>query len=155
MIEAVGQLLSKSAQDALETMFFTTPDWVSTELERPSGELIAASLTFQGAPRGRFGMVVSAPAARSMAASFLGFDHEARLPLAQVSVVIGELANMICGAMLSELESDEHFDLSAPATAYAGASEPGPDFLIGSTAAVRFDLPGGAIVLSVAFEEPL
>ena len=153
MIEVVRRLLSESAQNALETMFFTTPEAVSTELQRPSGELIAASLSFQGAPPGRFGILVSAPAARRMAANFLGSDEEARLPPAQVSGIVGELANMICGAMLSELESDANFDISEPATAYAGASEPGPDFLSGSPVAVRFELPGGAMVLSFAFEE--
>lgn len=153
MIEAVRQLLSDSAQNALETMFFTTPDRISVELARPDGELIAASLTLQGAPPGRFGMIVSAPAARTIAGNFLGSADEAKLPLSQVSGVIGELANMICGTMLSDLEPEANFDISEPATAFAAASEPGPDFLSGSPAAVRFDLPDGAIVLSFAFEE--
>ena len=153
MIEAVSELLSESAQNALETMFFTTPDRISTERARPGGELIAASQTFHGAPPGRFGIVVSAPAATTIAASFLGSEDDAKLPLSQVSAVIGELANIICGTMLSELQPDANFDLSEPATSYAGASEPAPDFLSGSPAVVRFELPGGAIILSFAFEE--
>ncbi len=60
MIEdAVHQLLSESATSTLETMFFATPDKVSMDPRRPAGELIAASLTFQGAPPGRFGLLVS------------------------------------------------------------------------------------------------
>ena len=153
MLDAVGQLLSESAQNALETMFFTTPDGISTDLGRPEGELIAASLTFQGAPPGRFGIVISTPAASAMAINFFGAEDDAVLPPADVAGVIGELANMICGAMLSELESDANFNISEPATSYAGAGEPGPDFLSGTPAAVRFEVPGGAIVLSFAFEE--
>jgi CheY-specific phosphatase CheX len=153
MIEAVRQLLSESAQNTLETMFFITPDRISTELERPEGELIAASVTFQGAPPGRFGMVVSARAARGMAANFLGSEDDAKLPLAQVSGVMGELANIICGTMLSELQSDANFDLAEPFTLHASANEPGPDFLSGSPVAVRFETPEGAIIFSFAFEE--
>ena len=153
MIDAVRQLLSESAQHALETMFFTMPDRISTELERPTRELVAASVAFHGAPPGRFGIVVSASVATSIAANFLGCEDDAKLPRAQVSGVIGELANIICGTMLSELQSDANFDIGVPTTSCAGASEPGPDFLSGSPAAVRFDLPGGAMVLSFAFEE--
>ena len=58
MIEdAVHQLLSESAQNALETMFFTTPDSVSRDPSRPAGKLIASSLTFEGAPPGHFGLL--------------------------------------------------------------------------------------------------
>src|SRR5260370_23941932 len=103
MIEdAVHQLLSESAENALETMFFATPDEVSTDPRRPAGELIAASLTFQGAPPGRFGLVVSNLTARTLAANFIGYDigydDAARLLPAQVAGVMGELANMMCGS---------------------------------------------------------
>ena len=67
MIEnAVYDLLSESAQKTLETMFFTMPDQVSAESHRPAGALIVASLTFQGSPPGRFGIVVSEPVAYQM-----------------------------------------------------------------------------------------
>ena len=75
MIEdAVHQLLSESAQRTLETMFFAMPDKVSMDPRRPAGELIAASLTFQGAPPGRFGLVVSDPLARTLAGNFGACD---------------------------------------------------------------------------------
>jgi CheY-specific phosphatase CheX len=154
MIEdSARALLSESAQKTLETMFFTTPDRVSADPQRPAGELIAASLTFQGAPPGRFGVVMSEPVARTIATNFLGAEDGKRLPPAQVRGVIGELANIICGAVLSELESNANFDLSSPAPVQVGADEPGPDYATGSPVTCRFEMPEGAIVLSLAFEE--
>jgi hypothetical protein len=156
MIEdAVHQLLSESAQRTLETMFFATPDKVSMDPRRPAGELIAASLTFQGAPPGRFGLVVSDAVARTLAGNFGACDDDAPLPAAQVAGVIGELANMMCGAVLSELESDANFELSAPQSIPIGADEPGPDFAAGSPSICRFEFPEGDLVFFFQFEEPV
>jgi CheY-specific phosphatase CheX len=157
MIEeaAVHQLLSVSAQKVLEAMFFVTPDKVSMDPQRPAGELIAASLTFQGAPPGRFGLVVSDLVARTLAANFIGCDDGQHLHPAQVSGVMGELANMMCGAAISELESNAIFDLSAPESTHVGADEPGPDFIAGSPPTCRFEFPEGALVFSLTFEEPV
>jgi CheY-specific phosphatase CheX len=151
--DSVRQLLSESAQKTLETMFFMAPDGISAVAERPAGPLIAASLLFNGTPPGRFGIVISTPVARTLAASFLGFEEEGKLPLPQVGGVIGELANMICGAVLSELESNCNFDLTTPAPVMVGADDPGPDYSTGSPVVCRFEVPDGAIVLSLAFGE--
>jgi CheY-specific phosphatase CheX len=151
--DSVRQLLSESAQKTLETMFFMTPDGISEMAQRPAGPLIAASLLFTGTPPGRFGIVISTPVARTLAANFLGFEDERKLPLPQVGGVIGELANMICGVVLSELESHCNFDLTTPAPVMVGADDPGPDYSAGSPVTCRFELPDGAMVLSLAFEE--
>jgi CheY-specific phosphatase CheX len=152
--EPVRQLLPASAQRTLETMFFAMPETVSMDPRRPAGERIAASLAFQGSPAGRFGLVVSDPVARTLAANFIGCDESEDLRPDQVAAVIGELANMICGAVLSELESDANFDLCPPRTIHVGADEPDPDFTAGSPSISHFEFPGGALVLFLAFEEP-
>lgn len=151
--KAVHQLLSESAQTALETMFFASPDSVSMDPQRPAGELIAASLTFQGSPPGRFGLVVSDLLARNLAANFIGVDDPAELLPGQVAEVIGELANMMCGAALSDLESNANFNLGAPGAMFIGAEEQGPDFAIGSPSICRLEFPEGAIVSFLVFEE--
>jgi CheY-specific phosphatase CheX len=153
MIEdAVRHLLFESARHALETMCFTAPDATSADPSRPPGELIASHLTFAGAPPGRFGAVVSAPVARNIAANFLGAEDDAAVRPEQVREVVGELTNMICGAVLSELESNVNFDLSAPAPVLVAETEPGPDYLE-YPVTCRLEMPGGAIVLYLAFEE--
>ena len=154
MIEdAVHDLLSESAQKTLETMFFAMPDQVSAEAHRPSGELIAASLTFRGSPPGRFGILVSDPVARTLATNFIGADDGKRLAPAQVAGVIGELTNMICGAVLSELEANANFDLSAPEWIHVKAEDPGPDIAVGSPSICRFEFSEGALIFFLTFEE--
>ena len=152
---AAHRLLPESAQTALETMFFAMPDTVSEDPRRPDGKLIAASLTFQGSPPGRFGLLISDPVARTLATNFMGCDDPADIPSDKVAGVIEELANIICGAVLSEMESKVNFDLSAPKSIDVGADEPGPDFTVGSPSTCRFEFPEGAIVFFLAFEEPV
>jgi CheY-specific phosphatase CheX len=152
--DAVHDLLSESAQKTLETMFFAAPDQVSAEPRRPAGELIVASLTFQGSPPGRFGIVVSDAVARTLATNFIGADDGKRLRPAQVAGVIGELTNMICGAVLSELEANANFDLGAPQWIHVGAEDTGPDITAGSPSICRFEFSDGALIFFLAFEEP-
>ena len=154
MIEgAVHKLLSASAQKALETMFYAVPESVSMDPRRPAGELIAASLIFQGAQPGGFGLLVSGLAARTLAANFIGCDDAASLLPAQVAGVMGELANIMCGAVLSDLESDSNFDLGVPESIHVGADQPGPDFTARSPSICRFEFSEGALVIFLAFEE--
>src|SRR5713226_6268740 len=151
--DSVRQLLSESGRHTLETMFFTTPDGVSSETKRPAGELIAASLTFAGAPPGRFGAILSEPVARAITANFLGAEDETALAPAQLGDVVAELTNIICGSVLSELEANANFDISTPVPIYVAAADPGPDYREGSPVACRFELAGGSIVLYLAFGE--
>jgi hypothetical protein len=151
---AVRERLPESAQRALETMFFAAPDNVSIDPGRPAGPLIAASLAFQGSPPGRFGLLVSDLFARTLAADFIGCDDPAGLRPDQVTGVIGELANMICGTVLSDLESDANFDLFPPESKQLGADDACPDFTAGSPFTCRFESSGGALVVFLAFEAP-
>lgn len=154
MIEdAVRRLLSESARQALETMFFAAPDAVSSDPGRPAGEFIASRLTFRGIPCGSFGAAVSLPLARELATDFLGLEDAGGLGPGQVREVVGELSNIICGAVLSELEIDSRFDLSQPAAVEVGAGEAGPDFQGERPVSCRLEMPAGAIVLHLAFEE--
>jgi CheY-specific phosphatase CheX len=150
--DSVHKLLSEAAQRVLETMFFVTPDKVSMDPQRPAGALIAASLTFQGAPPGRFGLVVSDLVARTLTENFIGCDDDIVLLPAQVAGVMGEIANMMCGAVVSQMESDVIFDLSAPESVHVGADEPGPDFTIGSPSTCRLEFSEGALVSFLTLE---
>jgi CheY-specific phosphatase CheX len=147
------------AARTLETMFFTMPDSVSLDRTfvnsgRPSGELIAASLAFHGSATGRFGLIASCSVAKNLAANFLGWDEAASLTRGRVISVIAELANMICGAVLSEIEFSGSFDLSSPKSVCVGANEAGPDFTSRSMLICRFGFAdGGALLLFLGFEE--
>jgi hypothetical protein len=154
----VARLLPEIAARTLETMFFAMPDSISSDgaLERPgwlSGELIGASLTFHGSATGRFGLIASCSVAEDLAANFLARDEGPSLAQGSVISVVGELANMICGAVLSEMEFAASFDLSSPECVCVGATEADPDFTFGSPFICRFEFDGrGALVLFLGFE---
>lgn len=105
--------LHDSVQEVLEKMFFVEAlDEPPGETEPQDGDL-KVKLAFEGSPSGALTLRVSSAAARQIAADFLGQD-ESGLSSAQVGEVVCELANMICGSVLSRSESDTTFRLAAP-----------------------------------------
>ncbi len=112
MSESHRELLAASAAEVLETMFFTAVGGQPGEEQAPP-EWISAALEFRGEPGGRFRVGASRQAARALAASFLGLD-ESEVSGEQVGEVICELANMICGSVVSRLESGTTIQLLHP-----------------------------------------
>ena len=108
-----GGFLADAVTEVLETMFFTTLAG-DVSPEAPGAPWIAASLSFRGAPPGRFGVRLPLTAARVIAANFLGRDEES-LSGREVGEVTCELANILCGSLLSRLEKNTRFELSQPA----------------------------------------
>jgi CheY-specific phosphatase CheX len=105
--------LRESVEEVLEKMFFVEAiEEPSLEAGSPDAE-IAVRLTFEGSPSGALTLRVTSAAARRFAADFLGED-EALLSPAQVGEVSCELANMICGSVLSRVESAATFRLASP-----------------------------------------
>jgi CheY-specific phosphatase CheX len=106
------EVLRGAAEQVLETMFFAA---VSPEAPEAAGEpRVAARLSFRGEPSGTFAVSLSEAAARAIAANFVGAEKEDDLEPARVAEVVAELANMICGSVLSRLESESEFDLGPP-----------------------------------------
>lgn len=109
-----NSMLEAAAGEVLETMFFTEvcspPDDGGAHPEPGVG----AHLRFVGTPSGALTIRVSEPAARGLAANFLAPEDDQTLPAAQLGSVVLELANMICGSLLSRVGSEQHFRLSAP-----------------------------------------
>jgi CheY-specific phosphatase CheX len=111
--------LRDSVQEVLEKMFFVEP------VEEPPGEagspdgIMAVQLAFEGLPSGVLTLCVTSAAARQIAADFLGEDASGLSP-AKVEEVVCELANMICGSVLSRVESSATFRLASPRILLAG-----------------------------------
>ena len=108
------RVLHESLVDVLEKMFFIsildeTPDTVVL----PAEEDIAVRLSFEGKPSGSLTVRLNRFAARSIAADFLGTELD-QLSESQVEEVMCELANMICGSVLSRVESAVAFRLGVP-----------------------------------------
>ncbi len=108
------QWLSSAAADVLETMFFSPVMEEVPVSGMPCEAALAARLRFSGARSGAFTVRVTEGGAQVIAANFLAEETGEPTP-AQVQEVICELANMMCGAVLSRLDRDAHFDLSTPA----------------------------------------
>jgi CheY-specific phosphatase CheX len=104
--------LSCAVADVLERMFFL--EGLGEAPEPPAeAETVTVQMTFDGDPPGCFQMRLARPAANAIAADFLGEDTES-LTGQQSTEVTLELANMICGAALSRIESSATFRLGAP-----------------------------------------
>jgi CheY-specific phosphatase CheX len=109
--------LRDALTDVLHKMFFigaldgTPPSGAGREFD-PLAEL-AARVHFHGEPSGDLLLVLNRQAARGIAADFLG-ENGSCLTGREVEEVFCELANMICGAVLSRVESAATFQLASP-----------------------------------------
>ena len=108
----------------LEAMFFVSP-CASPRID-PEDNPIVVSLCFEGSPGGSLRVQVAPRAALAMAVDFLAAD-ESGLTRRQVEDVMCEMTNMICGATLSRLESEQAFCLDAPRIVTPGDAPIIPD----------------------------
>ena len=141
----IEQAISQAAADVLEKMFFT--GFAGEAEEAAAGEQIAVRLPFEGSRRGELMLRISAGAARTMAADFLGLEEDARDE--QVHEVVRELANMICGDALSHVEAGA-LRLGVPRIV------PAADCIPPAGACRRcFDLGAGTLALAVMIGDGL
>jgi CheY-specific phosphatase CheX len=147
---AVLPILRDVTGVVLETMFFSEAVPRScdhAELNAPGAqeEWISARVLFDGAPRGELRVMLSHELARFIAANFLGADPEEVSGDADGQVAC-ELANMICGAVLSRLHPDAGVALSPPELL------PG-DFEISAGVHQCFDTPDGTLAVTMRVAE--
>jgi CheY-specific phosphatase CheX len=138
--------LREATEDVLEKMFFIRDMGGSTPADSGPMPEITVSLTFEGVPPGWLTLCAGKDAARSIAADFLGEEKET-VTDQQAEEVVCELANMICGSVLSRTESDATFHLSSPAVTRL---EDWPD--AGDAAIHRVALGNGAITIRMKAE---
>lgn len=120
----VEQALGEAVEEVLEKMFFT--GGLEAPPEETAPDEVAVRVEFEGSPPGKLELAISRPAARAIAADFLAED-EAELTEAEAEEVVCELANMICGAMLSRVEGEALFRLAAPRILAEEEGDAGPD----------------------------
>jgi hypothetical protein len=129
--------LDHAVGEVLETMFFAE---VAGPAAPPDTPAVGAAIQFRGEPSGYFCLHLTPAAARRLATDFLGADDPAGITDADVSAVVRELANMICGAVLSCVCRDGVFDLGAPEEFLGSLPEPPSGALCRA-----FDLGDGAL----------
>jgi CheY-specific phosphatase CheX len=114
-LDLEASLLS-SATDVLESMYFTSVTGASAGSIPGPG--LAARLEFRGELSGEFLLRMNLETARLLAANFFG-EEESAVSETAIEDTVGELANMICGSVLSRMETESHFKLSHPSVARA------------------------------------
>jgi CheY-specific phosphatase CheX len=142
------QVISDAVDAVLETMFFSAV--LGPAEPETGGKVLHARVAFRGPLSGTLGVSLSETSARLLAAGFLGEDEQS-LTDTQPGQVVRELANMLCGWLVSKLESEESFDLAAPELVPRGSETvPGP----GTPPTVRqsFELEGGTLTVTLHLE---
>ena len=108
MKESLAGYLIPCASQILETMFFTGVVSAVEQDSRPVA--FPKSVCFQGPPDGKLCVCMQPEAIQALAAGFLGVEP-AEVTAAQCEQVTGELANMICGSVLSRCAPHSFFHL--------------------------------------------
>ena len=151
----VREALREAVTEVLEKMFFIRAledPKAAAELSKSASEFrdesgIVARVRFHGEPSGVLSLRLDFPVARAIAADFLA-EEEPELNTKQVEEVVAELANMVCGAVLSRVESAATFRLDPPAIVDPGAAgSPLPE-----TAAHAFPICCGALTVKLWME---
>ena len=109
----IDGLLSQCVETVLETMFFSTAS--PRENPPPVEDEIHVTVDFSGSLDGRFSLWLEKNAAVQLAADFLGAETSQVAPEQACETAL-ELANMICGSVVSRIQSDQAFTLAAPKT---------------------------------------
>lgn len=144
-LSELNRMLSGATQEVLESMFFTTLMGAPDDSADSGSQWISARLAFHGDPPGNFGVRMPLETGRQLAASFLGGESE--VTESQTGEVICELANMVCGSMLSRLEKESRFELSSPEIEACEAACPQD-----VTASCAFGLEEGPVVVWLRWE---
>jgi CheY-specific phosphatase CheX len=106
--------MEDAVSEVLEAMCFISSEGQTDDEEgNYQSDWICGELSFAGPTSGSFGIAVSPATAAVMAANFLG-EEESLLSKEQTLEVVCEMANMICGALLSHYDPKNAFTLSPP-----------------------------------------
>jgi hypothetical protein len=139
------QVFLNAATEVLETMFFV--DVLPEGGPEDGASMLSAELQFQGRVSGRFGVRVPLPGGRVMAANFLGSEQASEV---QAGQVLCELANMLCGSVLSRIEEEARFELGHPELETANTDWRAYESGIGYT----FGTEQGSLTMWMIFGEP-
>jgi CheY-specific phosphatase CheX len=115
-------ILRSVSAEVLETMFFT--EAVSSECEHGWLEMaVSARVGFAGSHLGQMRVGVCPEAVVSIGSAFLGLDPQEASDQERSQVIL-ELANIVCGAVLSRLWPESKLQLDAPeSTSWDGGED--------------------------------
>lgn len=110
-VDGVERLSRWGVPEVLETMFFATA--VPSAGSRCADGSLGVAIEFRGTPSGVFTMRLDAADARALGAAFLGREP-GELDPDEDRMLACELANILCGSVLSRAAAGGTFELGAP-----------------------------------------
>ena len=137
----VDKALTRCTGRVLETMCYADPLPI-TGLEEGQ-QVVHAELHFHGTYSGVFRLDITEDAGKSLASTFLGGDED--VPEPQMTSVVCELTNMICGSMLSTLDARADIHLDAPMLVEEPAQRNG------NAISRAFEVENGQMAVAVQF----
>ena len=143
--------LCRAAQSVLE-MMCSSP--VLRDEEFPPANVrnpILVELRFAGRVGGRFALAVDLPTGEFLAKSFMGLPEP--VERGQVVDVLTELANMLCGQFLGQLNFEESFDLTSPKEVTQAHLAAQNESLPGTSYQRTVFLDAGAMSMNVVIEQ--
>jgi CheY-specific phosphatase CheX len=112
--DQIALKLRHAAHSVLEMMFMAP---VLADQEFPPADVLSpilVGLEFEGQVRGSFTLAAGSETAERLSISFMGMETGQAVDRQAVIEVLGELANMLCGHFLGQLNYHETFRLSTP-----------------------------------------
>lgn len=117
MTEVTSQVLAPlypvAVAEVLETMFFAAAEPSSNVAYPLAGEWLTVVVDFTGSPSGSTWIWLENETARALACDFLGLEPE-DVSDECVRQTACEFGNMICGSIVSRVESNSSFTLASP-----------------------------------------
>ncbi len=107
------EALREVVEEVLESMCFLFLDDPAAAEPAAGTPALTRQLSFTGPFQGSFGIETSLGTAALLACNVLGQEPEELSP-ELVGESLGEIANMVCGAVLCRIENTHTFQLSSP-----------------------------------------
>lgn len=129
----VRDLLVGAACSVCETTFFAFAEPAMPELVATLADVehwYHSEVSFSGPSSGQVHVSVPQGLARDLFAAFLGFADTGAANDAEVSDVVGEFTNMVCGSWLTLLGGDTCFTLTHPEVTGGGLPAPADHALV-------------------------
>ena len=142
-----------TAATVFETMFYLSVEPENEEEGRtvsPDDQpLLRGEIEFQGRFSGRLSMDVPNGLAKAMAVNFLGLE-ESEVEETHTLDVVGEVCNMICGNLFSQLDKKSAYRLTPPRTRPLPL-EAGREEKHDHTLVIPFNAEGSSVRLAIQF----
>lgn len=122
------ELLVTSFCGVAEQSFFAFAEAVEPPPNEITGctQWMEALVHFSGPVSGRFSLTLPASLGRELCAAFLGSSPDDTVDQTALDDLVGELANMACGAWLTNMRRSDAFALSHPEVRHVGAPPEAP-----------------------------